>query len=225
MRLSRIGNKAKGIVGRTLFNLAYRASQRSISSNYEDHNPRPYDQKSAAAASNGACRPTRLSSMQRTSASSRGCSRATSVRFGGSSPITIARLYRFALARMGHDTAAAEDAAQAALSRALQNLGELPRRSAALHLAVRDLPRRDRVVGTQDRSPRSPRRADGGSSRPARGRRLACYPPAKTPRPSSSASSAHATSRSRSIGCRRATATRSSGSTSKASPRKRSRPG
>jgi RNA polymerase sigma-70 factor, ECF subfamily len=33
-----------------------------------------------------------------------------------------ARLYRFALARMGRDMAAAEDAAQAALSRGLQNL-------------------------------------------------------------------------------------------------------
>jgi RNA polymerase sigma-70 factor (ECF subfamily) len=33
-----------------------------------------------------------------------------------------ARLYRFALARLGRDVAAAEDAAQAALSRALENL-------------------------------------------------------------------------------------------------------
>ena len=52
-------------------------------------------------------------------------------------------LYRFALARLGHDADAAEEVAQSALFRVVAQAPHLPRRGLALHLGVHVLPSRN----------------------------------------------------------------------------------
>ena len=70
--------------------------------------------------------------------------------------------------------------------------GDVPRRSAALHVAMRDLPPEIADWARKTRPPRSARRAARGFSRPAGRRRLVRVRPTAIPSASSSASSARA---------------------------------
>ena len=127
--------------------------------------------------------------------------------------------------RTGRDTGAAEDAAQAALSKALESLASY-RGEAQLFTWLCAICRSEISLWLpQDGPARSARRAARRSSGRARGRRLVGCGRRRSRGRAACASNALATSKSRSIGCRRATATRSSGNTSKGSPRKRSRRG
>ena len=135
-----------------------------------------------------------------------------------------ARLYRFALARMGRDTARSRGrgAGDAIARRCKSWRATAARRSSSLGCAPFAAPRsRSGLARAVAAKPHVVLLEDHPDLRAAVDSLVSA--PSRTPRLSSSASSARATSKSRSIGCRRATATRSSGSTSKASPRKRSR--
>ena len=106
-------------------------------------------------------------------------------RSGSSSRDHYRRLYRFALRSHGprHGGRRGRGASSAVAS--AREPRKLSRRSAALHLAVRDLPQRDRPVARKTRPPRSARRPARGPSRHARGRRLVRCRTATIPRTSS----------------------------------------